>query len=469
MQTDGSVTVVDGRYELERELGRGPTGMVWRARDVVLGRYVALKIVHPSLADDVAFSSALADQVRRLASVDAAGLAKLLDIGEEDVLFLVHGFVEGESLRQRWSMRRRPDAGAVVRTAVALLHAVDLAHTAGVLHLHLSLDDVILTPSDEIVITDLAIGPAVVASRTADEAASILGPDVAPEIADGRATDERTDVWATGALVFEALTGERPNGRRSPRDVRPDVPRRLDRVVAKALSDDPGSRYATAAAFADALASSVADEVAGHPARRGVMRTWLAVPIGVGLVAALVIGAGLWVGRFEVGGPLGIRAADEPGGDPSPSVQEPSVATITPVDAIAFDPLGDGSENSSTAAAAIDGDEGTAWRSEAYRYPDGALGKDGVGLLLDLGGARDVSGFRLSTSHPGFTFHLAVGDDPNGLLDALGREWTADTSTRGEIEGDGRYLLVWVTTVVDAGDGNRAEIAEFRAVVAGDG
>ncbi|HYF11098.1 MAG TPA: serine/threonine protein kinase, partial [Actinomycetota bacterium] len=156
MQTDGSVTVVDGRYELERELGRGPTGAVWRARDVVLGRNVALKIVHPSLADDVAFCSALTDQVRRLASVDAPGLAKLFDTGEEDVLFHVHGLIEGESLRERWSMRRRPDAGAVVHIAIDLLHALERAHAAGVLHLHLSLDDVIVTPADEIVITDLA-------------------------------------------------------------------------------------------------------------------------------------------------------------------------------------------------------------------------------------------------------------------------------------------------------------------------
>ena len=63
---------------------------------------------------------------------------------------------------------------------------------------------------------------------------------------------------------------------------------------------------------------------------------------------------------------------------------------------------------------------------------------------------------------------MAVGDDPSTLLDRLGEPTTAETTTRGALVGTGRYVLVWVTSVVDAGDGNRAEIAEFRAIVASD-
>ena len=463
MQTEGSVTVVDGRYELEVELGRGRTGMVWRARDIVLGRSVALKIVHPSLADDPRFIAALADEVRRLASVDAPGLARLFDTGEEDVPYLVHRLVEGENLRAFVARQRRPAVDETTRIATGVLHALARAHEAGAFHLNLALEDVIVTPAGGTVVTDLALGPAVVASRAAEDAASMLGPDVAPEIHAGNPPDARTDVWGVGALLFEALSGERPAGRRSVRALRDDVPRWLDRAISRALAPEPDERFADALAFADALSMPEHDD---DPGRRGVVRTWFAVPLLVGVVAVIVIAAGIWLGQLEVGGPLGIRSAREPDRTTSPAAPATAPQMMRPVAATVFDPLGDGSENSSTAPAAIDGDDATAWRSEAYRYPDGGLGKDGVGLVFDLGEARDVRGFRLTTPHPGYAFQVAVGEDPDALLDALGPPLTAEASSRGELMARGRYVLVWVTSVVDAGDGDRAEIAEFRAVVA---
>ncbi len=129
-------------------------------------------------------------------------------------------------------------------------------------------------------------------------------------------------------------------------------------------------------------------------------------------------------------------------------------------------PPGDGSENGSTAPLTLDGDPATAWRSE--NYFDGRLNKPGVGLVFDLGEARDVVGFRLSTPHPGFVFQVAVGDDPEALVAGIGEPITAGAETRGTLEGSGRYVLVWITTVVPVEDGNRAEIAEFRALVLDD-
>src|SRR3712207_5739592 len=233
MQTDGTTPVVDGRYELERELGRGPTGMVWCARDVVLGRKVALKIVHPSLADDVAFTTELADQVRRLASLDAAALARLFDTGEEDVPYLVHRFVDGDSLRHICERSGPIDAGTAVGWVREALLAIAPAHDAGLLHLHLTLDDVIAGPDGTIVVTDLAIGPAVAASRSGADVEAFLGPGVPPELSRGDGIDARADVWGAAALAFEVLTGERPGGRRSVRELRPDVPRSIDRAIAR--------------------------------------------------------------------------------------------------------------------------------------------------------------------------------------------------------------------------------------------
>jgi len=77
----------------------------------------------------------------------------------------------------------------------------------------------------------------------------------------------------------------------------------------------------------------------------------------------------------------------------------------------------------------------------------------------------DVEGLRLSTPFPGFTFGVAVGDDPNALVDDVGDPVTSGASTRVRLDGTGRYVLVWITSVVPVDDGTRAEVAEVRVVV----
>jgi hypothetical protein len=93
---------------------------------------------------------------------------------------------------------------------------------------------------------------------------------------------------------------------------------------------------------------------------------------------------------------------------------------VLPVTVDVLDPFGDGDELSSNAWLANDGDVQTAWRSE--NYFDGELGKPGMGLLLDLGERNEVLGLRLWTPHPGFRFGVAVGDDPDALIDEVGEQ-----------------------------------------------
>jgi hypothetical protein len=465
VQTRHPTTVLAGRYALEEELGRSATGMVWRARDRLLGRTVAVKIIHPSLGDDPAFCDRLAGETRRVASLTAPGVARLLDSGEEEgVPFLVREHVDGESVRSLLDRTGPRPAGEAVRITVGALDALAPAHDAGVLHLHLEPDDVLVAPDGTVRVTDLGIGPAVTRTRTPAEAARLLGGDaLAPEqVGEGHEeVDGRADVFAIGALLFELLAGEAPAGRRSVRGVRADVPRALDRVVSRALDPERDERFDDLRSFAAALrASDVADVVAAP--RRGWMRTWLGVPIAVGVLAVTAIAAGLWLGDLEVGGPLGIRPAQDP------AVARTPVRTtreLGPVGVEVADPFGDRSENASTAPLAIDGDPETAWRSEGYRYPDGGLNKPGVGLVFDLGETRRLSGFRLLTSLPGFTFHLAAGDTPEDLIPEIGEPLTATEVTDGSLSGSARYVLVWITTVVPSGDGNRAEVAEFAVTV----
>ena len=433
--------------------------MVWRSQDPLLRRSVAVKLIHPRLAEDPGFARALAEEARRVAGLSVRGIACLLDTGEQDgVIYLVREYAPGSSLRDRLDTAGPATPAEAVRIGVAALGALAEAHDRGVLHLALDLDDVIVGDGDRVCLVDFGIGAAVQSSRPG-EATTLLGDEhLAPEQAAWAEPDARTDVYAVASLLFELLTGEPARGRTFPRTVRPDVPRALDRVLARALDPDPERRFPDARAFAGALARSVETFDASDEGRATSLLTWIGVPLVVAGIAIVTIALGLWMGTLEVGGPLGIRAApDEPA-----AVETPPVL-IRPASVSVIDPFGDGYELSSNAGLADDGDLQTAWRSE--NYYDGELGKPGLGLLLDLGARHEVLGVRLWTPHPGFRFRLAVGDDPDALIDDAGGEVTSTSLSRVPLRGAGRYVLVWITSVVPVDDGIRAEVAEVRVVV----
>jgi hypothetical protein len=451
--------VLAGRYALEEELGRSRTGMVWRSQDPLLRRSVAVKLIHPRLAEDPGFARALAEEARRVAGLSVRGIACLLDTGEQDgVIYLVREYASGSSLRDRLDTAGPATPSEAVRIGVAALGALAEAHDRGVLHLALDLDDVIVGDGDRVCLIDFGIGAAVASSRPG-EARTLLGDEhLAPEQAAGAEPDARTDVYAMASLLFELLTGEPARGRTFPRTVRPDLPRALDRVLARALDPDPERRFPDARAFAGALARSVETVDASDEGRATSLFTWIGVPLVVAGIAIASIALGLWMGKLEVGGPLGIRAApDEPA-----AVEIPPVL-IRPASVGVIDPFGDGYELSSNARLRDDVDLQSAWRSE--NYFDGELGKPGLGLLLDLGARHEVLGVRLWTPHPGFRFRLAVGDDPDALIDETGGEVTSTSLSRVPVRGAGRYVLVWITSVVPVDDGIRAEVAEVRVVV----
>lgn len=463
MRTERPPETLAGRYTLEEELGRSGTGMAWRAVDTVLQRTVAVKILRPSLADDPVFTERLAAETGAAARIGSPGLVRLLDTGaERGVTFLVREHVEGESLRTRLSRTGPLAPDQAARIGREVLAALSAAHAAGLVHLDVKPENVLLATDGRVRLADLGIGSAVHACRPPDEAAEILAPSpLAPELRASERADARTDVFLVGALLFEALTGRAPREARSPGSARRDLAPALDAAVARALAPDAGDRFPDAEAFADALRVSYDGPGTDAPREGHGLRTWLLVPALVVIVAVLAIALGLWLGRLELGGPLGVRAVEDEGSSPSPP--EPRIGTI-PVRSVAtFDPFGDGTENDSGVGAATDGDPTTAWRSE--NYFDGELRKPGVGLVLDLGRPREVSGFRLQTPHPGWAFALEVGDDPDSLARSADPAFTASATMRGSIEpAIGRYVLLWIVSVVDAGDGDRAEVAELEVV-----
>jgi serine/threonine protein kinase len=361
------------------------------------------------------------------------------------------------------------------------LDAIAAAHEAGVLHLDLKPENVFQCMDGTIRVSDLGFGEAVVLSMPAPEAMEILKPaPMAPEVAAESPPDVRTDVWAAGALLYELLTGRAPEaGQGSPRDHRSEVSRKLDDVVRRALSPEPDDRFATAVDFGAALHdaagrateripapthrsgpkdTAVVAPAPAAPPRPSIFRTWLVVPLLVVVIAAIALVAGLWLGKLEVGGPVGIRL--------DPAEESPASATqVVPFETVAaVDPFGDDQENDSGMSLVRDGDPLTAWKSE--NYYDATLNKPGVGMLFDLGSTQTVTGFRLQTPYPGYRFSVVVGDgDWRAMVADARPTFTAADDMRESIESaTGRYVLLWITTVVPTDDGNRAEVSEFRVV-----
>ena len=470
-----------GRYSLEQELGRSGTGTSWSATDTVLDRRVVVKLINPDLARDPAFAERLDLELRMVALATHRGLARLLDTGRDDgIAFVVREHVEGDSARTVIGL----DGDVPVERGAGLvrgaLEALAAAHEAGVLHLDLKPENVIECTDGTIRVCDLGFGEAVVRSMPPHEATRILQPaPMAPEAAAGTTPDVRTDVWAAGALLYELLTGRAPTAEdASPRNHRPDVTRKLDDVVSRALSPEPNDRFADAVEFGAALrdAAGPAMERAAALARRSgleetavvapvppprrssMFRRWFAVPLLVVVIAASALGAGLWLGKLQLGGPVGIRFG------PTEESPGPATRVIRFVSVAPMDPApGDGHENDSGMPFVADGDPLTAWKSE--NYFDGRLNKPGVGMLFDLGSPQTVTGFRLQTPYPGYRFTVVVGDDPTAMVGAASATFTATADMRESIEpATGQYVLLWITTVVPTDDGNRAEVGEFRVV-----
>lgn len=257
------------RYTVGSVLGHGSLGATYRAYDHTMQRPVAIKLVSERYAHDALFGQ------RLLAATAAAGrlshphIVLVLDAGVFDGRpFVVMELVEGQSLRARLS-NLGPSSLTVeecTRIAVEVADALEFAHSQRLVHGDLRPENVLLDRQARVKVADFGLVRAAVATdRTLLGSAMKRSPYVPAEQLLGAAADERTDVYALGALLYELLAGTPPNGMnvlsgaprpgplRAPRELRPDVPSRLDRAVMRALSADPVDRFASVEEFQRAI------------------------------------------------------------------------------------------------------------------------------------------------------------------------------------------------------------------------
>jgi eukaryotic-like serine/threonine-protein kinase len=263
---------LEGRYAVDREIGRGGMATVYLARDVRHNRKVALKVLNPELGAVLGVERFLAE-IEVTANLQHPNLLPLFDSGEVNgQLFYVMPFVEGETLRARLEREKQLPVDEAVRIASAIAGALDYAHRHHVIHRDLKPENVLMHEGQPL-IADFGIALAVSnagGSRITQTGLSLGTPQyMSPEQATGdRVIDGRTDIYSLGAITYEMLVGDPPHAASTAQAIiakvltetpqrvrvaRPSAPEYVDRAVARALEKLPADRFSSAKEFADAI------------------------------------------------------------------------------------------------------------------------------------------------------------------------------------------------------------------------
>ncbi len=284
------MTILNDRYRLGEELGRGGMGAVYRARDTLLEREVAIKVLSGGgLGGEP--RAPLLREAQVIARLNHPNIVQVHDAGQLDGSpFIVMELVEGESLHSR----RPVDLAEILSIARQVCAALDHAHTHGIVHRDLKPENVLITADGTAKLTDLGLARSGT-SRTSTQG-SIAGTVfyLAPELALGQATDGRADLYALGVMLYELTTGQLPFTGDDPLTIisqhlhapvappsthRADLPPALEAIILKLLAKSPDDRFASAQALATALAA-VAVQVQSRGERRSNLPIQLSSFVG---------------------------------------------------------------------------------------------------------------------------------------------------------------------------------------------
>ncbi|HVS04468.1 MAG TPA: protein kinase [Thermoanaerobaculia bacterium] len=313
-------------YRITELLGEGGMGEVYRAEDSSLGREVALKVLPAEVAGDADRLARFQREARAVAALNHPNIVTIHSVEEaEGVHFLTMELVAGKTLDQRIPAGGMP-LGEFFAIALPLVEALAAAHARGVVHRDVKAANVMVTGDGRTKILDFGLArmgeldadPSA-ATQTATQLGAVLGTPayMAPEQARGLPATALSDVFSTGVLLYEMLTGERPFRRidgpstvhaivhDTPRPLatrRPDVPHDLARIVARCLEKDPAARYASAEELRAALAASRSRHVRSPLDLRSLLARWQVVVPAVAVLAglaALAVWGGLRSARSE--------------------------------------------------------------------------------------------------------------------------------------------------------------------------
>jgi serine/threonine protein kinase len=269
-------------YRIERQLGRGSSGVVYLAEDTQLRRKVALKILAPTLADDELFRKRFDRESQSAANLDHPNIVPVYAAGEAGgFLYIAMRYVGGGDLRALLETQGQLSLEQAVSIVASVADALDAAHAQGMIHRDVKPANILIDSRNgqqHYYLSDFGIAKIISSGRSLTSAGQIVGTIdyIAPEQINGKAVDGRADLYALGCVLYQCLTGVVP----FPRDetaalmwahvhdevspvitTRPDLPPQLDYIVAKSMAKQPEDRYDTCRDLALALRSLAADPV----------------------------------------------------------------------------------------------------------------------------------------------------------------------------------------------------------------
>ncbi|MGQ9851443.1 MAG: protein kinase domain-containing protein [Aggregatilineaceae bacterium] len=265
-----------GKYEVIDRIGRGGMAEVYRGYHAALDRYVAIKLLHPFLADDPEFKERFEREARNVARLKHPNIVQVYDFeydAEGESYYMVMEYINGPTLKDRLfdlslSGDRLPPAESIriIKTAA---QALAYAHEHGMIHRDVKPANLMLDEDGRVVLTDFGIAKILTGAHVTSSGGTVGTPAyMSPEQGLGEAGDERSDIYSLGVILYQLVTGRLPYDAAtplaiilkhvneplpSPRQIVPDIPEDLEAVICKALAKAPHDRFQSAAEFAEAL------------------------------------------------------------------------------------------------------------------------------------------------------------------------------------------------------------------------
>jgi serine/threonine-protein kinase len=257
-------TAYNGRYELLTHIARGGMAEVYLARDLLLDRSVALKVLFPELSVDRSFVERFRREAQAAARLSHPNIVSVYDWGQADTTyFIVMELVDGEALSTLLRAQGALPPERAVSIAMAVASALDYAHRHGVVHRDIKPGNVLLAEDGQVKVTDFGIARAANADDSLTQTGAVMGTAsyFSPEQAQGESLDGRTDIYSLGVVLYEMVTGQVPFRAETPlaiaykhvreepvppRALNPAVAPDLDAVIVKCLAKDPNRRYQSA-------------------------------------------------------------------------------------------------------------------------------------------------------------------------------------------------------------------------------